>query len=168
MALCKLLPSLLPPALYLHLAFCSRQGKAPIIFASKPAFRFLCVVLALHPPHSSSPVRPTHQVGNFLHFISTFIVGMIIGFVKVWQLALVILAVVPLIAVCGATYAVVLTGLTSKEQEAYQGAGEIAQQVRDGREAFELGGEGHRTWCNEHSSACQGLAARLTCKEDSA
>ena len=59
---------------------------------------------------------------------------MIIGFVNVWQLALVVLAVLPLIATCGATYAVVLSGLTSKEQKAYAGAGEIAQQVRREKE----------------------------------
>lgn len=71
----------------------------------------------------------SEKVGNFLHFFSTFIVGFIIGFSKIWELTLVILAVVPLIAACGATYAIVLTGLTSKGAAAYAEAGGVAEQA---------------------------------------
>ncbi|GJP52824.1 hypothetical protein CLOM_g11912 [Closterium sp. NIES-68] len=71
----------------------------------------------------------SEKVGNFLHFMATFVAGFIIGFTSIWQLTLVILAVVPLIACCGAIYAIVLTGLTSKGQEAYAKAGAVAEQA---------------------------------------
>ncbi|CAI5997677.1 unnamed protein product [Closterium sp. NIES-65] len=71
----------------------------------------------------------SEKVGNFMHFMATFVAGFIIGFSSIWQLTLVILAVVPLIAFCGAIYAIVLTGLTSKGQEAYAKAGAVAEQA---------------------------------------
>lgn len=70
------------------------------------------------------------QMGNFIHYMSTFISGFIIGFTMVWKLALVTLAVVPAIALAGGAYAYALTGLTSKSQQAYAEAGGIAEQVR--------------------------------------
>lgn len=65
-----------------------------------------------------------------MHFFATFVAGFVVGFSNIWQLSLVTLAVMPLIVICGGMYAVVLTGLTSKGQEAYAQAGRIAEQVR--------------------------------------
>ncbi|CAI5504593.1 unnamed protein product [Closterium sp. Naga37s-1] len=72
---------------------------------------------------------PTIQVGNFLHFMATFVAAFIIGFTTLWQLTLVILAIVPLMAGCGAVYAIAITGLTSKGQHAYAQAGAVAEQA---------------------------------------
>lgn len=69
------------------------------------------------------------QMGNFIHFLTTFVAGFAIGFSSLWKLALVTLAVVPAIAMAGGFYAYTLTGLTSKSQQAYAEAGGIAEQV---------------------------------------
>lgn len=61
--------------------------------------------------------------------MARFVAGFAVGFTSVWQLTLVTLAVVPLIAVAGGAYAVTMIGLTSKSQKAYAKAGEIAEQV---------------------------------------
>ena len=52
------------------------------------------------------------------------------GFTAVWQLALVTLAVVPLIAVIGGIYTTTIAKLTAKTQEALSEAGNIVEQVR--------------------------------------
>eukprot|EP00850_Spirogloea_muscicola_P002385 SM000009S23514 [mRNA] locus=s9:452194:477102:- [translate_table: standard] len=81
-------------------------------------------------------------VGNYLHFMATFVTGFVVGFTLIWKLTLVILAVVPIIAVAGGTYAVVLTGLTSKGQEAYVQAGGVAEQaVAQVRTVYSFTGE---------------------------
>lgn len=69
------------------------------------------------------------QMGNFIHYIVTFISGFAIGFSSLWKLALLTLSVVPAIALAGGIYAYALTGLTSKSQQAYAEAGGIAEQV---------------------------------------
>ncbi|CAI5529605.1 unnamed protein product [Closterium sp. Naga37s-1] len=71
----------------------------------------------------------SEKVGNFLHFMATFVAAFIIGFTTLWQLTLVILAIVPLMAGCGAVYAIAITGLTSKGQHAYAQAGAVAEQA---------------------------------------
>lgn len=68
-------------------------------------------------------------MGNFIHYICTFIGGFAVGFSSLWKLALVTLAVVPAIAMAGGLYAYAVTGLTSRNQEAYGNAGSIAEQV---------------------------------------
>ncbi|GBG73751.1 hypothetical protein CBR_g17091 [Chara braunii] len=82
------------------------------------------------------------KAGLFLHFMATFVTGFAIGFTQVWRLALVILAVVPLLAVAGGTYAYLLQGLTSKSQQAYAGAGQIAvQSISSVRTVYSFAGE---------------------------
>ncbi|XP_052210326.1 LOW QUALITY PROTEIN: ABC transporter B family member 2-like [Diospyros lotus] len=71
----------------------------------------------------------SEKVGNFLHYISRFIAGFTIGFLRVWQISLVTLSIVPLIALAGGVYAFVTTGLISKVRKSYVKAGEIAQEV---------------------------------------
>ncbi|EFA76459.1 ABC transporter B family protein [Heterostelium album PN500] len=68
------------------------------------------------------------KVGNFLHFTSTFISGFIVGLVNGWQLALVILAITPLLAACGAFMTKMMTELTKKGQDAYAKAGAVAEE----------------------------------------
>lgn len=69
------------------------------------------------------------QVGNFIHYLSTFLAGLVVGFVSAWKLALLSVAVIPGIAFAGGLYAYTLTGLTSKSRESYANAGVIAEQV---------------------------------------
>lgn len=69
------------------------------------------------------------QVGNFIHYLSTFLAGLVVGFVSAWRLALLSVAVIPGIAFAGGLYAYILTGLTSKTRHSYANAGIIAEQV---------------------------------------
>ena len=66
-------------------------------------------------------------MGHYLHYMARFIAGFAVGFSSVWQLTLVTLAVVPLMA--GGTYAVIMIGLTGKSQKAYAEAGKVAEEV---------------------------------------
>ena len=69
-------------------------------------------------------------MGNFIHYLSTFLAGLVVGFVSAWRLALLSIAVIPGIAFAGGLYAYTLTGLTSKSRESYANAGIIAEQVK--------------------------------------
>ncbi|XP_073018950.1 ABC transporter B family member 19 [Primulina eburnea] len=70
----------------------------------------------------------SEKVGNFVHYLSTFLAGLVVGFVCSWRLALLSVAVIPGIAFAGGLYAYTLTGLTSKSRESYASAGIIAEQ----------------------------------------
>ncbi|KAF2549812.1 hypothetical protein F2Q68_00037448 [Brassica cretica] len=69
------------------------------------------------------------MVGNFLHYISRFIAGFAIGFTSVWQISLVTLAIVPLIALAGGIYAFVAIGLIARVRKSYIKAGQVAEEV---------------------------------------
>lgn len=69
------------------------------------------------------------QAGNFLHYISRFLAGFTIGFIRVWQISLVTLSIVPLIALAGGIYAYVTIGLIARVRKSYIKAGEIAEEV---------------------------------------
>ncbi|KDP36504.1 hypothetical protein JCGZ_09330 [Jatropha curcas] len=71
----------------------------------------------------------SEKVGNFMHYISRFLAGFTIGFVRVWQISLVTLSIVPLIALAGGCYAYVTIGLISRVRKSYVKAGEIAEEV---------------------------------------
>lgn len=68
-------------------------------------------------------------MGNFIHYMSRFLGGFIIGFVRVWQISLVTLSIVPLIALAGGVYAYIATGLIARVRKSYVKAGEIAEEV---------------------------------------
>ncbi|KAG1366428.1 ABC transporter B family member 19 [Cocos nucifera] len=71
----------------------------------------------------------SEKVGNFIHYLSTFLAGLVVGFISAWRLALLSVAVIPGIAFAGGLYAYTLTGLTSKSRESYANAGIIAEQA---------------------------------------
>ncbi|XP_010267196.2 PREDICTED: ABC transporter B family member 1-like [Nelumbo nucifera] len=71
----------------------------------------------------------SEKLGNFLHYLATFVSGFVVGFTAVWQLALVTLAIVPIIALIGAIHTTTLAKLSSKSQEALSQAGNIAEQT---------------------------------------
>ncbi|XP_071910581.1 ABC transporter B family member 1-like [Coffea arabica] len=71
----------------------------------------------------------SEKLGNFIHYMATFVSGFVVGFTAVWQLALVTLAVVPLIAIIGGIHTTTLAKLSAKSQEALSQAGNIAEQT---------------------------------------
>ncbi|CAK8543888.1 unnamed protein product [Lathyrus sativus] len=71
----------------------------------------------------------SEKLGNFIHYMATFVSGFVVGFTAVWQLALVTLAVVPMIAVIGGIHTTTLAKLSSKSQEALSQAGNIVEQT---------------------------------------
>ncbi|PON87450.1 ABC transporter [Trema orientale] len=71
----------------------------------------------------------SEKVGNFMHYMSRFLVGFIVGFARVWQISLVTLSIVPLIALAGGVYAYIATGLIARVRKSYVKAGEIAEEV---------------------------------------
>ncbi|KAL5724959.1 ABC-type xenobiotic transporter [Ranunculus cassubicifolius] len=71
----------------------------------------------------------SEKVGSFIHYLSTFLAGLVVGFISAWRLALLSIAVIPGIAFAGGLYAYTLTGLTSKSRESYANAGIIAEQA---------------------------------------
>ncbi|KAL2472168.1 ABC transporter B family member 2 [Abeliophyllum distichum] len=71
----------------------------------------------------------SEKVGNFMHYLSRFISGFAIGFIRVWQISLVTLSIVPLIALAGGIYVYVATGLIARVRKSYVKAGEIAEEA---------------------------------------
>ncbi|GJN15411.1 hypothetical protein PR202_gb02324 [Eleusine coracana subsp. coracana] len=70
----------------------------------------------------------SEKLGNLIHYMSTFVAGFVVGFTAAWKLALVTLAVVPLIAVIGGLSAAALAKLSSRSQDALSEASNIAEQ----------------------------------------
>ncbi|XP_057516104.1 ABC transporter B family member 13-like [Amaranthus tricolor] len=69
------------------------------------------------------------KIGHSLRYLSQFVVGFLLGFITVWKLSLVTLAIVPLIAVAGGFYTVILSTLSQKVEAAYSESGKIAEEV---------------------------------------
>lgn len=69
------------------------------------------------------------QTGHALRYLSQFIAGFAIGFTSVWRLTLVTLAVVPLIAIAGVGYTLIMSTLSEKGENAYAEAGKLAEEV---------------------------------------
>lgn len=69
------------------------------------------------------------QIGHGLRYLSQFFVGFAIGFTSVWQLTLLTVAVVPLMAIAGGAYTVIMTTLSEKGEAAYAEAGKVAEEV---------------------------------------
>ncbi|XP_009077778.1 PREDICTED: multidrug resistance protein 1-like, partial [Acanthisitta chloris] len=65
----------------------------------------------------------------FVQFLSTFLTGIIIGFIHGWKLTLVILSVSPLLAASAAVWSTLLASLTAKELTAYAKAGAVAEEI---------------------------------------
>ncbi|KAK9270830.1 hypothetical protein L1049_026416 [Liquidambar formosana] len=69
------------------------------------------------------------KIGHSLRYLSQFVVGFATGFTSVWQLTLLTLAVVPLIAIAGGAYTVIMSTLSEKSEAAYAEAGKVAEEV---------------------------------------
>ncbi|XP_030639389.1 ATP-dependent translocase ABCB1 [Chanos chanos] len=82
------------------------------------------------------------KLGMLIQSLTTFLTGIIVGFIRGWKLTLVILAVSPLLGVSAAIIAKVMTSFTSKEQTAYAKAGAVAEEVLSAiRTVFAFGGQ---------------------------
>ncbi|KAJ1766822.1 hypothetical protein IW139_001768 [Coemansia sp. RSA 353] len=64
-----------------------------------------------------------------IQYVSTFISGIVLAFVRGWQLTLVVLAVMPLLAGSAAVMGILLAENTSGGQDAYATAGSVASEV---------------------------------------
>ncbi|VFQ96925.1 unnamed protein product [Cuscuta campestris] len=96
----------------------------------------------------------SEKVGNFIHYLSTFLAGLAVGFVSAWRLALLSVAIIPGIAFAGGLYAYTLTGLTSKSRQSYANAGVIAEQaIAQVRTVYSYVGESRTL--NSYSDAIQ-------------
>lgn len=69
------------------------------------------------------------KIGHSLRYLSQFFVGFAVGFISVWQLTLLTLAVVPLIAIAGGAYTLIMSTISQKGEAAYAEAGKIAEEV---------------------------------------
>ena len=69
------------------------------------------------------------QTGHALRYLSQFVVGFAVGFASVWQLTLLTLAVVPLIAIAGVAYTVIISTFFAKGEAAYAEAAKVAEEV---------------------------------------
>ncbi|RAL51644.1 hypothetical protein DM860_010362 [Cuscuta australis] len=87
------------------------------------------VVLAINTDAVTVQDAISEKLGNFLHYMATFVSGFVVGFTAVWQLALLTLAVVPLIAVIGAIHTIALSKLAGKSHEALSEAGNTVEQT---------------------------------------
>ncbi|KAJ6405932.1 hypothetical protein OIU84_013826 [Salix udensis] len=69
------------------------------------------------------------KTGHAVRYLSQFFIGFVVGFKSVWQLTLLTLAVVPLMAVAGGTYTIIMSTLSEKGEAAYAEAGKVADEV---------------------------------------
>ena len=69
------------------------------------------------------------KMGVFLQFMVTFVAGLIVGLVKGWQLTLVILACIPLLAATAGLMVSSIMKFSAREAKAYSRAGGIAQEL---------------------------------------
>uniref|UniRef100_A0A8C4Y6F7 ATP-binding cassette sub-family B member 5 n=1 Tax=Gopherus evgoodei TaxID=1825980 RepID=A0A8C4Y6F7_9SAUR len=69
------------------------------------------------------------KVAQLFQNMSTFTVGIVIGFIKGWKLTLVILSTSPLVVLSAAFCSKMIITLTSKELTAYAKAGAVAEEV---------------------------------------
>ncbi|XP_077431421.1 ATP-dependent translocase ABCB1-like isoform X1 [Vanacampus margaritifer] len=69
------------------------------------------------------------KMGMLIQSLSTFIASLVVGLSIGWKLALVVLAVCPLLGLSAGIFSKVVTSFTAKEQAAYAKAGAVAQEV---------------------------------------
>ncbi|KAI8391124.1 P-loop containing nucleoside triphosphate hydrolase protein [Radiomyces spectabilis] len=74
----------------------------------------------------------SQKFGLLITAISTFITGFVVAFVEGWELAVVILATLPLLAGTGGAMGYFMTLFTTKTQDSYADAGAVAEQAFSG------------------------------------
>ncbi|KAI9478105.1 MAG: P-loop containing nucleoside triphosphate hydrolase protein [Benjaminiella poitrasii] len=71
----------------------------------------------------------SEKFGRFVMLLAQFIAGFVVAFIKGWQLAVIMLAVTPLLVLTGAAMGYFITKYTLASQNAYAAAGSVAEQV---------------------------------------
>lgn len=84
---------------------------------------------ALGPDVASMTEAVGQNVGLAIQYVTTFIAGLIIGFIRGWRVALVVLAFIPLFILVLAVLGTVLMGAAKKSSEAYASAASIANNA---------------------------------------
>ncbi|KAI8078647.1 P-loop containing nucleoside triphosphate hydrolase protein [Halteromyces radiatus] len=74
----------------------------------------------------------SEKFGLFVSSIAQFISGIVVGFTGDWLLSLVIIATFPILAIAAAIMGVLVTRYTTKAQDAYADAGQVAEQAFGG------------------------------------
>ncbi|XP_067869087.1 ATP-binding cassette, sub-family B (MDR/TAP), member 4 isoform X2 [Heterodontus francisci] len=69
------------------------------------------------------------KIGMAVQSLASFVGGFVVGFVNGWKLALVILAVSPVLGISAGIWSKVLTSFTKREQTAYAKAGAVAEET---------------------------------------
>ncbi|KAL0314556.1 UNVERIFIED_CONTAM: ABC transporter B family member 13 [Sesamum angustifolium] len=69
------------------------------------------------------------KICHAICYLSQFVVGFSLGFSMVWQLTLLTLAIVPLIAVAGGAYTIIMSTLSKRGEKAYAEAGKLTEEV---------------------------------------
>lgn len=69
------------------------------------------------------------KVGKYIQLLTTFVGGFIIGFVRGWMLALVVLACIPPSILSFATVSRLRAQISGKRQESYGDAGNVVEQT---------------------------------------
>lgn len=68
-------------------------------------------------------------MGNFIHYMTTFLAGFVVGFTATWKVALVTLVVSPIVIIIGAIYSNVITKLYVNYIDSLLQSGNIVEQV---------------------------------------
>ena len=71
------------------------------------------------------------RLGMMVQLLATIVSGLVIAFTATWQLALVILATIPIMALCGMMQMKVMMGFNQKARAAYEQSGSIASEAVD-------------------------------------
>ena len=86
------------------------------------------------------------KVPTFVYSLAMMVIGFLIGYIKGWQLALVMTACVPIIGLTGAIFVISMQKVTKINNEAYGKAGAIAEEVLNAiRTIVSLGGQEKET-----------------------
>ncbi|XP_057864658.1 ABC transporter B family member 11 [Cryptomeria japonica] len=69
------------------------------------------------------------KVGKLIQFLTTFLAGFTVAFIRGWKLTLVLLSIVPLLVIAGGFMAVVISKMSSRGQQAYAEAANTVEQA---------------------------------------
>ena len=86
------------------------------------------------------------KVSTAFYGLSTLITGLVIGYIKGWQLALVLSSFLPIMGVTGSIFVLTMQKLTKINNEAYARAGAVSEEVLNAiRTVVSLGGQERET-----------------------
>ncbi|CAN4082126.1 unnamed protein product [Withania somnifera] len=69
------------------------------------------------------------KVGKFIQFLSTFVGGFLIAFIKGWLLSIVLVSCIPALVIAGGSMALIMSKMSSRGQVAYAQAGNVVEQT---------------------------------------